>query len=281
MSNQGVFGPLVSGRWLADNHKNADLRIIDFRWYLDGRSGRAAYEAGHIPSAVFVDLDAGVTGHRPDSGRHPLPERAAFEREMRAAGVDRGESVVVYDDMGGYSAGRLWWLLRYFGHDRVAVLDGGLQGWPGALSTESADVAEGDFIAAQPREAMRLEYDQVRGLPAGTVLLDARAPDRYSGKVETVDPVAGHIPGARSAYYRDNLGPDMGFLPPDELRRRFAGLGVTDGADVVSYCGSGVTACHNLLALEVAGLPGGRLYPGSWSDWCRRPGAPVATGEEA
>ena len=281
MSKQGAFGPLVSGRWLADHHEDEDLRIIDFRWYLDGRSGRSAYDAGHIPGAVFVDLDGGVTGQAPDSGRHPLPERAAFEREMRAAGVNRSGGVVVYDDMGGYSAGRLWWLLRYFGHDRVAVLDGGLQAWPGSLSAEPAVVTEGDFVARQLREAMRLDYDQVRGLPAGTVLLDARAPERYSGEVEPVDPVAGHIPGARSAYYRDNLNPDMGFLPSDELRRRFAALGVADGADVVSYCGSGVTACHNLLALEVAGLPGGRLYPGSWSDWCCRPDAPVASGKEA
>lgn len=258
------FGPLITGAWLAEHRNDPDLRIIDFRWYLDSRSGRAAYDAGHVPGAVFVDLDGEVTGHRPNAGRHPLPERAAFERAMRAAGVKRGSRVVVYDDQGAYSAARLWWLLRYFGHDDAAVLDGGLQAWPGPLSTEGAEPAAGDFVAAPQREAMSLDYGGVRRLPASILLLDARAPDRYLGEVEPIDPVAGHIPGALSAFYRDNLTAQGRFRPPEELQRRFAALGVREGKDVVSYCGSGVTACQNLLALEVAWPEGGCIQaPGA------------------
>lgn len=271
-------GPLVSAAWLSEHLEDADLRIIDFRWYLDGRSGRAAYDAGHIPGAVFVDLDGEVTGHRPNAGRHPLPEPAAFENAMRAAGVNRRDLVVVYDDLGCHSAARLWWLLGYFGHEAVAVLDGGLQTWASPLSTQQVEPVTGDFVAASPRVEMKLDYDEVRALPTDVVVLDARAPERYRGEVEPIDPVAGHIPGARSAFYRDNLGSDMRFLPSDQLRRRFEALGVTNGANAVAYCGSGVSACHNLLALSTAGLPGARLYPGSWSDWCNRPDAPIATG---
>jgi thiosulfate/3-mercaptopyruvate sulfurtransferase len=273
-----AFGPLVSGAWLAEHLGRPNLRVIDFRWYLDGRSGRAAYEAGHIPGSVFVDLEEVTGGSGP--GRHPLPEPGAFERAMRAAGVRRDSSVVVYDDQGGFVAGRLWWLLRYFGHDAAAVLDGGLQAWPGTLSRRpKAPQQEGDFVAAPAREGMALDYAQVRSLGDAAVLIDARAPERYRGEVEPIDPRAGHIPGARSAPWQDNLGPDGRFRPPAELRRRFAELGVGTGSDAVVYCGSGVSACHDLLALEVAGLRGGRLYAGSWSDWSSRADAPVATGE--
>jgi thiosulfate/3-mercaptopyruvate sulfurtransferase len=254
------------------------VRVIDFRWYLDGRSGRDAYITGHIPGAVFVDLDGEVTGHRPGAGRHPLPEREAFERVMRQAGVSRHSQVVVYDDQGGSPAARLWWLLRYFGHDEVGVLDGGLGAWTGELATGEETAPVGDFVAAEPRLGMKLDYQAVRELTAPRVLIDARAPQRFRGEVEPVDPVAGHIPGARNVPWEGNLGPDGHLRSPEELRQRFATLGIEDGSNVVSYCGSGVTACMNLLALEVAGLQGARLYPGSWSDWSKRPDAQIATG---
>jgi thiosulfate/3-mercaptopyruvate sulfurtransferase len=275
-----AFGPLVSATWLATHRADPNLRIVDFRFYLDGRSARAAYEAGHIAGAVFVDLDGEVTGHQPHAGRHPLPEREAFERAMRTAGVSRDSAVVVYDDLAGSSACRLWWLLRYFGHERTAVLDGGLEAWPGPLDTGAREPAPGDFVAAAPRVEMKVDYDTVRQLPPGILLLDARAPERFRGEKEPIDPVAGHIPGARSAFFQDNLGEDRRFLSAGELRRRYEALGATEGGRVVAYCGSGVTACHVLLSLEVAGIQGARLYPGSWSEWCSRPGSPVATGGE-
>jgi thiosulfate/3-mercaptopyruvate sulfurtransferase len=273
------FGPLVDAGWLRGHHTDPDVRVIDIRWYLDGRSGRAAYEAGHVPGAVFVDL-AGVSGHEPGRGRHPLPDAGPFDRAMRDAGVGARSMVVAYDDAGGTVAARLWWMLRYFGHDLAAVLDGGIQAWPGPLSTETERPAPGDFTAASPRIDMKVEYEDVRAVPAGALLLDARASERYRGETEPVDPRAGHIPGARSAPAGGNLGDGGRFRAPEELRRRYEALGVRDGADVVAYCGSGVSACHDLLALELGGLRGARLYPGSWSEWSSRPQSPVATGEE-
>lgn len=274
-----TFGPLATAAWLAEHHDDSDVRVIDLRWYLDGRSGQAAYDAGHVPSAVFVDL-ATISGHEPGRGRHPLPEPEAFQRAMRGAGVCHGSTVVVYDDSGGTVAARLWWMLRYFGHERVAVLDGGLQAWPGPLSTEAERPAPGDFVAAPPRAEMKLEYEDVRRLAEGTLLLDARVTERYRGETEPIDPKAGHIPGARSAPTRGNLTDDLRFRSPEELRRRYEDVGVRDGTSVVVYCGSGVSACHDLLALELAGVPDARLYPGSWSEWSSRPEAPVATGDE-
>jgi thiosulfate/3-mercaptopyruvate sulfurtransferase len=274
-------GPLVDGHWLLHHVREPGLRVIDFRWYLDGRSGRAAYDDGHIPGAVFVDLDREVTGwHASGAGRHPLPSRRDFEVAMRDAGVRRGSRVVVYDDQGGFSAGRLWWLLRYFGHPNVAVLDGGLAAWSGDLSTETARYPPGNFAAAAPHESSKLDFEELVQAAGDLVLLDARSGPRYRGEVEPIDPKAGHIPGARNAPWQDNLDDDQRFLGAGELRRRFESLGVKAGGDVVAYCGSGVSACHNLLALEIAGLSGGRLYPGSWSDWSSRPEAPVATGGE-
>jgi thiosulfate/3-mercaptopyruvate sulfurtransferase len=272
--------PLVDGHWLLEHLGDPDLRVIDLRWYLDGRSGRAAYESGHIPGAVFVDLDREVTGRTRGQGRHPLPAREDFEQAMRRAGVGRGSQVVVYDDQGGFSAGRLWWLLRYFGHADVAVLDGGLGAWPGELSTHAAHVPPGDFVASAARESAKLDFEELRQSAADLVLLDARSGERFRGEVEPIDPKAGHIPGARHAAWQTNLDAGKRFLPPGELRRHFQQLGVRTGDQVVAYCGSGVSACHNLLALEVAGLLGGRLYPGSWSDWSTREDAPVATGPE-
>lgn len=259
--------------------KSDDVRIIDCRWYLGepGR-GRRAYEDGHIPGAVHIDVETDINGREGD-GRHPLPTRAQLESAMRAAGVSRSTGVVVYDDAGGSVAARLWWLLRIHGHEDVAVLDGGIQAWDGPLESGGREVAPGDFTAAAPEESAVLRYDDVRQL-TDAVVLDVRAPERYRGETEPVDPIAGHIPGARNAFWKDTLmASDGRLLPPDELRRRFDALGVHNG-NVVVHCGSGVVACQTLLALEHAGFDGARIYAGGWSDWSNRPGAPVATGEE-
>ena len=250
--------PLVQPGWLILEQGNPDLRIVDFRWYLDGE----------------------VTGSGTGMGRHPLPSPEQFQAAMRRAGVNNRSLVVVYDDLGGFSAARLWWLLRYYGHPAVSVLDGGLAAWPGQLSTDDPNVPEGDFVAAPPRSDMAVDYQALREAAEDAVLLDARAPERYRGEVEPLDPRAGHIPGARSRPWQANLDERKRFLPPERLRREFRELGVRSGAEVVAYCGSGVSACQNLLALEVAGLAGGRLYPGSWSDWSTRPAAAVAVGSE-
>lgn len=268
------FGPIVSPEWLHDHIDDADLRVIDFHWSLKGGSGREEYGRGHIPGAVFVELDA-VTG-REGGGRHPLPTGEQFESEMRKAGVSPGTKVVVYDDAGGSVASRLWFLLHWFGHESQAVLDGGIGAWLGPLETAAKAVPSGTFRARPPDPSKILDFDHVRKL-TGAVLLDARLGERYRGEVEPVDPKAGHIPGALSAPWQENLGPDGRFKSPEQLRRRFADLGVLDANGAVAYCGSGVNATHNLLAMEIAGLKNGRLYAGSWSDWSNRD-APIATG---
>jgi thiosulfate/3-mercaptopyruvate sulfurtransferase len=268
------FGPLVSAEWLHAHIRDGDVRVVDFRWYLDGRKGREAYERGHIPGAVFVDLEE-VTG-ADGGGRHPLPARSQLETAMRNAGVSAGMKVVAYDDSGGSVAARLWFLLDLFGHDAQAVLDGGLQAWGEPLETSLVSPAAGDFRAREPDRSRILDFDAVRQLQ-GVPLLDARAGERYRGEKEPIDPKAGHIPGALSAPFSENLGPDGRFKSSAELRTRFVALGADHGA--VVYCGSGVNATHDLLAMELAGLPNGRLYAGSWSDWSHHD-APVATGKE-
>jgi thiosulfate/3-mercaptopyruvate sulfurtransferase len=269
------FGPLVSPEWLRAHVGDARLRIIDFRWYLGARRGADAYAAGHVPGAVFVDLES-VTGE--GSGRHPLPTGAQFEAAMRAAGVSAESRVVVYDDARGSVAGRLWFLLRWYGHTAQAVLDGGIKAWGGGLETEVPAVARGDFEARPPDHSRILDYQAVARLE-GVPLLDARVGERYRGETEPVDPKAGHIPGARNAPWTGNLREDGRFKSKEELRERFRELGVEEGSGVVVYCGSGVNACHDLLAMELAGISDTRLYAGSWSDWSRRD-APVATGPD-
>lgn len=268
-----AFGPLVSADWLHEHLTDHDVRVIDFRWYLRGKRGRDEYLKGHIPGAVFVDLES-VTGKGP--GRHPLPTREQFESAMQEAGVSSQTKVIAYDDEGDSVASRLWFLLRYFGHPHEAVLDGGLQAWGSQLETEVPHVARGDFRAGQPDRSKVLDVETVSNLH-GVPLIDARAPERYRGETEPVDPKAGHIPGALNAPFRGNLGPDGRFKSPSELRERFAKLGAEKGA--VFYCGSGVNATHEVLAMEIAGLPNARIYEGSWSDWSRRD-LPVATGPE-
>ena len=267
------LGPLVSAAWLERNIADPDVRVIDFRWYLQARDGRTEYAKGHIPGAVFVDLED-VTGQ--GSGRHPLPAAGQFEAAMRMAGVNASTRVVIYDDAGASVAARLWFLLGYFGHRAQAVLDGGLGAWGGPLERSVPAVPPGDFRAATPEESKVLHFEDVRR-HQGVPLIDARAGERYRGDREPLDPKAGHIPGALNAPFTENVGPDGRFKSPAELRLRYERLGATEGA--VFYCGSGVNASQHLLAMAVAGLPNARLYAGSWSDWSNRD-APVATGPE-
>lgn len=268
-----AFGPLVDAEWLRRHLNEEDMRVVDFRWYLLGKKGFDEYAKGHIPNAVFVDVDE-VTGQGP--GRHPLPTREQFEAAMRKAGISSETRVVAYDDSGGSVASRLWFLLRYFGHRHQAVLDGGIQAWVSPLTTDVPDVRAGDFRAAEPDRSQILDFEAVRKLD-GVPLIDARAPERYRGEKEPIDPKAGHIPGALSAPFRGNVAPDGRFKSPAELRERYIALGAEKGA--VFYCGSGLNATNDVLAMEIAGLPNARLYEGSWSDWSSRD-LPIATGPE-
>jgi len=269
-----TFGPIVSVEWLREHLDDPNLRIVDFRWYLLGGPGKDAYERGHIPGAVFVDL-AALSGTK-GGGRHPLPTATQFEEEMQRAGISSATRVVTYDDASGSVASRLWFLLRWFGHEAQAVLDGGIAAWGKLLTTEVPNVAHGSFKSMEPDATRILDFDQVRKL-TGVPLLDARAGERYRGEKEPVDPKAGHIPGALSAPWSENLRADGTFKSPEELRERFAGLGADMEHGAVVYCGSGVNATHDLLAMEIAGLENGRLYAGSWSDWSSRD-LPIATG---
>ncbi|MGW7622218.1 sulfurtransferase [Streptomyces antimycoticus] len=255
--------------------------LLDVRWQLGGPPGRPAYEAGHLPGAVYVDLDTELAAPPGKTGRHPLPDLSAFAAAMRRAGVSQDRRVVAYDGGQGWAAARAWWLLRWAGHPSVRVLDGGLPAWTavgGALTTDEPDAAEGDFVP-RPGALPLLEADDAAGLARRGVLLDARAGERYRGEVEPIDPVGGHIPGAVSAPTVENVTADGHFLPADRLAERFAALGATEDAEVGVYCGSGVSAAHQVLALAVAGVPAA-LYVGSWSEWSSDGGRPVATGPE-
>jgi thiosulfate/3-mercaptopyruvate sulfurtransferase len=279
-------GPLVDVAWLATHLHDPSLRIIDLRWYLSARKGADAYAQGHIPGAVFVDLAHDITGPI-GPGRHPLPSPAQFERAMRRAGVSKTTRVVVYDDAGGSIAARLWWLLEHHGHRRVHVLDGGLPAWQRAghaCSTSPPTITEGSFratLALRPPVVDRHHVEAARRRRS-VVILDARVPERYRGEVEPIDARPGHIPGARNAPWPDNLV-DERFAAPKALRARYRALGVRTGSTVICYCGSGVTACHDVLALRLAGIAGVRvqLYEGSWSDWSRDPDRPAALGADA
>ncbi|MEU9479569.1 sulfurtransferase [Streptomyces sp. NPDC048191] len=260
--------------------------LLDVRWQLSvakaagapAFDGRAEYAAGHIPGAVFVDLDRELAGAPGERGRHPLPDLAEFGAAMRRAGVSADRPVVVYDGGQGWAAARAWWLLRWTGHPDVRVLDGGLPSWEGELSADVPEVAEGDF-RPRPAAAGLLDADGAAALAGTGVLLDARAGERYRGEVEPIDRVGGHIPGAVSAPTTENVGPDGRFLPAAELRDRFKALGVSDDTEVGVYCGSGVSAAHEALALAVAGIPAA-LYVGSWSEWSSDPSRPVAVGAD-
>jgi thiosulfate/3-mercaptopyruvate sulfurtransferase len=258
------------------------LVLLDVRWRLGADDPRAEYDASHIPGAIYVDLEGELSGPANErAGRHPLPSSEAVEQAAARWGVRPDSLVVVYDDNGGMSAARAWWLLRWIGHERVHVLDGGLGAWRAADGPLTA--AESDTPAVAPTTAPgdrgSMPTVDADDIAAGRVevLLDARSPERFRGEQEPVDRVAGHIPGAISAPTADNLGPDGCFRSADELLRRFEQLGVTSGGRVAVYCGSGVTAAHEVLALEVAGIRAA-LFPASWSGWIADAERPVATG---
>jgi len=253
----------------------------------DPEAGERAYLAGHIPGAFYVHLDRDLSGAKTGSnGRHPLPRREDVAGLMARLGADDATQVVCYDTAGGAMAARLWWLLRWAGHPAAAVLDGGLPAWReaghGLESGRPVPPRPGAFTL-RPALAATVAYEDVRAnldAPDPRLVVDARAPDRFRGQNETLDAVGGHIPGAANRFLRDNLQSDGRFKPPGQLRAEFgAVLGDTPASRVVSQCGSGVTACHNLLAMEIAGLSGAALYPGSWSEWSSRPGSPIATGD--
>ncbi|WP_328878659.1 sulfurtransferase [Streptomyces sp. NBC_00299] len=260
--------------------------LLDVRWQLSLAKaageppfdGRAEYEAGHIPGAIYVDLDRELASAPGSRGRHPLPDLAEFGTAMRRAGVTSGRPVIVYDGGQGWAAARAWWLLRWTGHPDVRVLDGGLPTWEGPLETSVPTPAEGDFEPV-PGATELLDADGAAALARSGVLLDARAGERYRGEVEPIDPVGGHIPGALSAPTNENVVADGRFRPAGELAARFKALGAAEGAAVGVYCGSGVSAAHQVLALEVAGIPAA-LYVGSWSEWSSDPSRPVAVGAD-
>lgn len=252
--------------------------LLDIRWQLGGPHGRPDYEAGHIPGAVFVDLDTELAGPAGGGGRHPLPGPEAFGAVMRRAGVSSGTPVVVYDGGQGWAAARAWWLLRWAGHPDVRVLDGGLATWTGELSTKTPTPAEGDF-KPEPGALPLLDADDAAALARSGLLLDARAAERYRGDVEPIDRVGGHIPGAVSAPTAQNVAEDGRFLPARTLASRFSALGAGDGTEVGVYCGSGVSGAHEVLALEIAGHRAA-LYAGSWSEWSSDESRPVATGPD-
>ncbi len=275
--------PLVSTESLALHLK--EWLVLDCRHSLqDTEEGRSAYLASHIPGAHFLHLDHDLSGPMTgQNGRHPLPAPAAFAATLERIGVDHSRRVVAYDDTGGIFAARLWWMMRWLGQDRVSVLDGGWQRW----------VAEDRPVNAQIPQPRRAQFHPVEGVETtvdtdfvlrhlhdpAICLIDARSADRFRGENETLDPVAGHIPGARNRFFRDNLDSQGRFKPPTVLKAEFEAL--LDGknpAGVIHQCGSGVTACHNLLAMDYAGIGPGRLYPGSWSAWCADPSRPVAVG---
>lgn len=259
--------------------------IVDCRHQLtDPAYGRAAYAAGHLPGARFLHLDEDLSGPKTGrNGRHPLPDADVLAARLGQLGIGNDTQVVAYDDAGGMYGARLWWLLNWLGHAAVAVLDGGVKAWlaaGGALTDEVIEPAPTVFT----RRAARMPTVDAETLLSnldGSALLviDARSPDRYAGQNETIDPVAGHIPGAANRFFQQNLTSDGTFKSPDALRAEWGPILAGRGAaSVVQQCGSGVTACHNLLAMTYAGLPGSRLYPGSWSEWCSDPARPVAVG---
>jgi thiosulfate/3-mercaptopyruvate sulfurtransferase len=271
-----MIAPIVDADWVRE-HRDA-LVLADVRWYLDGRSGREAYGGGHVPGAVFVDLDEVLAAPgSPAEGRHPLPDARDFAAGMARLGIGDDDTVVAYDDQGGVMAARLVWMLRATGHE-AALLDGGIAAYDGALETAAPGRPPARF-APTPWPADRVaSIDDAAD--RANVVLDARQRERYLGEPNPLDPRAGHIPGARSLPARENLDADGRLLPVGELRRRLETVGVDGAAPVVSSCGSGVTACHTLLVIEHAGFGHGRLYPGSWSQWASDATRPVATGDE-
>lgn len=278
---------LVTTEELARHLDDPSWVVFDTRHELtDPGAGRAAYDGGHIPGAFFLDTDEDLAGPKTGTnGRHPLPDVQAFAARINRCGVTPRTQIVAYDDLGGNFAVRLWWMLRWLGHEQVALLDGGWPLWlreKRPVSREAPAARAGSFVP-RPRLGATVDaaFVQRFARDPSARLIDARAMARYSGEQETIDPVAGHVPGAINRFWKMNLQPDGRFKEPEELREEWSDL--LDDAPIertVHMCGSGVTACHNLFALALAGLGEARLYPGSWSEWCSDPSRPVATGRE-
>ena len=303
MRNILITAPELAEALEAGALDGAPVRVLDVRWRLDRPDGRPAFAAGHIPGAVYVDLENELAAHvpagqAPVDGRHPLPSIEALQASARAWGVDDGDAIVVYDDLKNMSSARAWWLLRWAGVADVRLLDGALDAWTAAglplepglggdvdVDTDAArqgtsrrEPARRGAVTLSPGHLAAIDIDEAARWPASGTLLDARAAERYRGDVEPVDPRAGHIPGAVSTPTANNVDAEGRFLSPDALRERFAAAGIAEGMPVATYCGSGVTAAHNAVALTLAGFDPA-LYPGSWSEWSNRPDRPAATGD--
>ena len=271
--------PIITPDELNELQADRNVVICDVRWYMDNRSGQEAYLEGHLPGAIFVDLDEHLTAPpRPSAGRHPLPAAASLATGLGALGISADDVVVAYDDAAGMSAGRLAWMLRILGQP-AALLDGGIQLWPGDLE-QVINRRPSVFcpIRPWPTDCLASADETELAAQRGERVLDARAAERFRGDVEPIDRKAGHIPGAVNHPFSTNLDDSGRFLSSDELRSRYEATGVTESTSTIVYCGSGVSACHNLLAMERAGLTQARLYPGSWSQWSRDDSRSVATG---
>ncbi len=270
--------PLIGPDELAELAAELDrVTVLDVRYVMGGPPGRGEHAAGHVPGAAYVDLDEELADPPGAGGRHPLPDEATFEAAMRRAGVRADRPVVVYDDWQGRAAARAWWLLRFHGHGDVRVLDGGWTAWLEAghpVQVGEAPVEPGDFTVSETKKAAVVEAEDVPGV---ALLVDARAAERFAGETEPVDPVAGHIPGAVNVPTTENLDERGRFRSPARLRETYARIGADRASSVAAYCGSGVTAAHDVLAMEVAGIEAA-LYPGSWSGWITDPRRPVETG---
>jgi thiosulfate/3-mercaptopyruvate sulfurtransferase len=281
-----MFTTLITPAELAARLSDPAYVVVDVRHDLARPEhwGEDQYAAGHLPGARFAHIDRDLSAQKTGrNGRHPLPSPDDAAALFGRLGIAAGTQVVAYDQGSGMFAARLWWMLRWLGHDAVAVLDGGFERWMREGWPVSVDVPPSSHATFAPGRARpTASAAEIGGALAGgaLTLIDARVPERYRGDVEPLDPVAGHIPGARNRPYVENVNPDATFKPADTLRREFAALlGTTPLDRVVHYCGSGVTGCHNVLAMEIAGLPGTRLYPGSWSEWCADPARPVERGD--
>ena len=276
------YTTLLDVATLRSHLDDPDWLVVDVRHQLaDTAYGERAYGAGHIPGAVFLHCDRDLSGAmNGTNGRHPLPEVEKLALRLGGIGIASHTQVVVYDDAQGMIAGRLWWLLRWLGHERVALLDGGLQAWQaagGALTSVEPTLMAQNFVARPRPGLVDAAFVLERIDTPHMHLVDARGPDRFRGENETIDPVGGHIPGAVNRFFRDNLLPDGRFKPDADLRAEWLAILAGSPPDlVVHQCGSGVSACLNMVAMEIAGLPGSSLYAGSWSEWCIDPGRPVA-----
>jgi thiosulfate/3-mercaptopyruvate sulfurtransferase len=282
-----MYTTIIDVTTLHENLSNPDWVVVDCRFRLDNKSnGRERYLESHVPGAVYAHLDEDLAGvPTQDTGRHPLPDLETFRATLGTWGISNDSQVVVYDDIGGSFAARLWWMLRYLGHSAVAVLDGGWRAWvdAGYPRTSGAENRQGAIFTGEPNPTMVATMAEVENLVVegnGGKLIDSRDPKRYRGEHEPIDSQAGHIPGAKNRFLGDNLDSHQQFLPADTLRTAFEDvLGEQSPHETVVYCGSGVTACHNLLAMSIAGLEGARLFIPSWSGWSSNPDRPIETGD--